>query len=267
MAAAPAVLPPASQWQTPDHWQAIDFISDLHLSAGLPRTFETWAAYMQRSVAHAVVILGDLFEFWPGSDAVQLAFESRCIEVLRDAAGRRTVALMVGNRDFLLTPRFLEDIGVMPLNDPTLLRAWSSPRALLTHGDALCLDDVAYQQFRAWTRSPATQSDFLARPLSERVELGAGVRHASEAGRRQAPPDGGWGDLNFGAAVACLEAAGVSTMLHGHTHRPGSSMLAPGFSREVLSDWDLDDLPPRAEVLRLRRDGMTRLAPSAALQA
>jgi hypothetical protein len=31
--------------------------------------------------------------------------------------------------------------------------------------------------------------------------------------------------------------------------------------REVLSDWDLDDAsPPRAEVLRLRRSGLARIA-------
>jgi UDP-2,3-diacylglucosamine hydrolase len=56
-------------------------------------------------------------------------------------------------------------------------------------------------------------------------------------------------------------------MLHGHTHRPGHSALAPGFDRQVLSDWDLDDVPPRAEVLRLSRDGIVRLAPQAATAA
>ncbi len=267
MSAAPSVLTPAMEWVAPDDWQVIDFISDLHLSDALPRTFEAWAAYMQGTVADAVVILGDLFEFWPGSDAVQLDFEARCIRVIRTTAGQRHVALMVGNRDFLLTPQFLRDIGVQPLTDPTLLRAWHQQVLLLTHGDALCLDDVAYQQFRAWTRNPATQADFLARPLAERVKLGVGIRHASEAGRRQAPPAGGWADLDRAAAVACLRSAGAIHMLHGHTHRPGHSALAPGFDRQVLSDWDLDDVPPRAEVLRLSRDGVVRLAPQAATAA
>jgi UDP-2,3-diacylglucosamine hydrolase len=262
MPALPGVLPPATHWTVPAAWQAIDFISDLHLSEALPRTFEAWAAYMQRTMADAVVILGDLFEFWPGSDAVQLEFECRCIEVLRATARRRSVSLMVGNRDFLLTPALLQGIGVQPLSDPTLLLAWQE-RVLLTHGDALCLADVAYQQFRAWTRNPATQADFLARSLADRVKLGAGIRHASEAGRRQAPPAGGWADLDPGAAVACAEAAGATRLLHGHTHRPGMSLLAPGCPREVLSDWDLDDAPPRAEVLRLSRDGIVRLAPDA----
>jgi len=76
MPAAPGVLPPATEWVAPDAWQSIDFISDLHLSNALPRTFEAWASYMQGTVADAVVILGDLFEFWPGSDASQMEFEA-----------------------------------------------------------------------------------------------------------------------------------------------------------------------------------------------
>lgn len=263
--AAAGALPSASEWQAPKHWQAIDFISDLHLSAALPRTAGAWSGYLLATPADAVVVLGDLFEFWPGSDAVQLDFERQCMQVLGDAARRRHIAVMVGNRDFLLTPTLLRQHGVHALADPTLLHAWDR-KLLLTHGDALCLADQAYQQFRTWARDAATQADFLARPLAERVQLGAKVRHASEAGRRQ-PPPGGWPDIDAAAAVDCLRAAGTTTMVHGHTHRPGDSALAPGFDRRVLSDWDLDSPggSGRAEVLRWTRKGFARLAPAAAL--
>ena len=51
--------------------------------------------------------------------------------------------------------------------------------------------------------------------------------------------------------------------MHGHTHRPGSEVLGPGFTRHVLTDWDLDRARPgRAEVLRLNRDGLARVPPS-----
>ena len=56
---------------------------------------------------------------------------------------------------------------------------------------------------------------------------------------------------------------GAAELVHGHTHRPGSDELGPGFERQVLSDWDLDgEHPPRAEVLRLTRDGFVRLPPA-----
>ena len=50
-------------------WQRIDFISDLHLSADTPRTYEAWASYLRDTPADAVFILGDLFEVWVGDDS------------------------------------------------------------------------------------------------------------------------------------------------------------------------------------------------------
>jgi UDP-2,3-diacylglucosamine hydrolase len=264
MADPPCVLPGAEPFSADAAWQAIDFISDLHLCETQPATFEGWAAYMQASPADAVFILGDLFEFWPGDDAGSLPFEQRCLTVLAERARRSRVALMVGNRDFLITPALLGSIGVEPLADPTLLIAWQQ-RVLLTHGDALCLDDVEYQRFRGWVRSPATQRDFLARPLDERVRLAASLRHASEAGRRQGATAAATADVDAGAAVACLREAASTRLLHGHTHRPGDSALASGFDRLVLSDWDLDQPTPRAQVLRLTPNGFERLAPADAM--
>lgn len=257
---ADAALPAATLLRADPAWRSVDFVSDLHLSAAQPRTFDAFAAYLGGSSADALLILGDLFEFWPGESAEELPFERRCLDALADAARSRFVGLMVGNRDFLLRPALLRRFGLHWLDDPTLLEAHGQ-RLLLTHGDALCLQDAAYQQFRTWVRNPATQSEFLKRPLPERVALGASVRHASEAGRRQSPPPGGWGDVDPDAAAACLRAAGAVRMVHGHTHRPGDSLLAPGFERRVLSDWDLDTDPPRAEVLRLDASGLRRIEP------
>jgi UDP-2,3-diacylglucosamine hydrolase len=254
-----AGLPPAVEFRLPAGWRAVDFISDLHLAAGLPRTAAALADYLQRTGADAVLILGDLFEFWPGDDAAQLPFERHCLERLAAAARQRFVGLMVGNRDFLIRPALLETLGLHPLADPTVLAGFGQ-RILLTHGDALCLDDRAYQQFRRWARDPGTQAEFLARPLAERIALAAKVRHASEASRGAEPPPGGWGDIHAGAALDALREAGADRLVHGHTHRPGDDRLAPGIERHVLSDWDLDAAPARAGVLRLSAAGLQRLA-------
>jgi UDP-2,3-diacylglucosamine hydrolase len=259
--AGAAALPPATELRLPAGWQGVDLISDLHLAAGLPRTVDAFAGYLQRTHADAVLILGDLFEFWPGDDAAALPFERRCLDLLAAAAQRCWIGVMAGNRDFLIRPPLLQAHGLHPLADPTLLLGFGR-RLLLTHGDALCLDDVAYQQFRRWARDPATQAEFLARPLAERIALAAKVRHASEAGRTAEPPPGGWGDIHAGAALAVLRAAGADRLVHGHTHRPGDDELAPGIPRHVLSDWDLDGAAPRAGVLRFSAAGIERLAPA-----
>ena len=51
----------------------------------------------------------------------------------------------------------------------------------------------------------------------------------------------------------------ATTLVHGHTHRPGEHNLGNGLTRLVLSDWDMTATPPRAEVLRLNAQGAQRL--------
>src|SRR5436309_5901464 len=97
----------ASEIVAPPEWRMIDFLSDLHLTESTPRTVAAWADYMRRSAADAIFILGDLFEAWIGDDARHAGFEARCTGVLAEAATRRPVHFMVGNRDFLLGDEML----------------------------------------------------------------------------------------------------------------------------------------------------------------
>ena len=255
-------LPAFGAFSAPNDWQAIDFISDLHLAADTPRGFDAWASYMGATRADAVFVLGDLFEVWVGDDSRHEGFEARCAEVLSLTAAVRSVAFMVGNRDFLVGAEMLSACNVTALSDPTVVTAFGE-RLLLTHGDALCLADTDYQKFRAMVRSPAWQASVLARPLAERRALAREVRHESERRHGVMLPE--WLDLDLAASVEWMRAADAPVLVHGHTHRPADHVLRPGRTRHVLSDWDLDHArPPRAEVLRWTRDGLRRVAPEAA---
>ncbi|MBX3607385.1 MAG: UDP-2,3-diacylglucosamine diphosphatase [Piscinibacter sp.] len=254
----PPALPGFWELEAPADWTAIDFISDLHLAEDMPRTFEAWAGYLQRTPASAVIILGDLFEVWIGDDDRHHGFAARCADVLAAAASRISVAFMPGNRDFLVGGELLRETGVLSLPDPTVLVAFGE-RLLLAHGDALCLDDRPYQAFRAQVRSPEWQRAFLALPLAERRRQARAMRDGSEA-RKAAQAREDWIDIDRGTAVRWQHEAHAPTLIHGHTHRPAHEDLAPGYMREVLSDWDLDH-GDRAEVLRLRRAGLSRLRP------
>ena len=249
----------------PAAWRRIDFISDLHLAGDTPRTFAAWQDYLLRTSADAVFILGDLFEAWIGDDARHTGFEARGAAVLSAASARRPLYFMVGNRDFLLGDAMLEACGVSALPDPTVLCAFEA-RALLTHGDAWCIDDVEYQQYRRRVRDPAWGAQVLGRPLAERRALAASMRSESE--RKTAEHAGAGFDVDLASELRWMDAADAPTLVHGHTHRPASAALAPGRLRHVLSDWDLDHpgATPRAEVLRWQRDRWTRLAPAAAVE-
>lgn len=246
----------------PTQWRTIDFISDLHLSAAMPQTFRAWREHLLYTPAQAVFMLGDLFELWVGDDAATLPFESRCVDTMAAAARERSLAFLAGNRDFLVGDALARASGVQRLIEPVVVEAFGV-RALLCHGDALCIGDVEYQRFRAMVRGEDWQRDFLSRPLAQRLEIAAAIRRQSEERRRF---DGNSSaDVNADLAGQWLNQARAQVMVHGHTHRPASHALPGGATRHVLSDWDLDTREaPRAEVLRWSARGFERVAPAQA---
>ncbi|WPG40716.1 UDP-2,3-diacylglucosamine diphosphatase [Variovorax sp. EBFNA2] len=249
--------PAFSELVAPPAWHTVDLISDLHLQASELATFEAWQGYLQTTPADALVILGDLFEVWVGDDAAdQPGFEVQCVELLQRTAQRMPVFFMHGNRDFLVGKAFAAQCGVTLLDDPTVL-VLHGERWLLSHGDALCLDDTEYLQFRAQVRTPEWQAAFLARPLEERRALARAIRTQSEDRKRD--PSALWADVDANAAREWLQRAGASALIHGHTHRPAVHDLGHGLRRIVLSDWDVAAHPPRAQLLCLSAAGAQRV--------
>ena len=72
-----------------------------------------------------------------------------------------------------------------------------------------------------------------------------------------------YADADPDEARAWLAAAKATTLVHGHTHRPADHDLGAGLRRIVLSDWDLQARPPRAEALRLSAGGGVQRIPLA----
>ncbi len=242
-------------WQAKPHWTRIDLLSDVHLHPGMRRTFDAWRSHLLDTPADAVLILGDLFEAWVGDDSRNCAFERDCVEVLRQASGRKALAFMHGNRDFLLGEAMCQACGMQSLADPTVAQAWGQ-RVLLTHGDALCLADSHYQRFRREVRSQAWQRAFLALPLAERRERARAMRDASAQHQATTPP-GRWADVDETMAEQWLEQADAQLMVHGHTHRPATHAMAYGRVRHVLGDWHFESTPQRAITLCWTLAGLT----------
>ena len=239
----------------PAHWEQIDLLSDLHLGPTTSRTVARLARHLAETPAQAVMLLGDIFEVWVGDDARHEPFEAGVVALLNEAAQRKALYFMPGNRDFLVGPALLAAAGMTALPDPSVLEAFGQ-RWLLVHGDAQCLDDTAYQAFRRQVRSADWQAQLLAQPLAARQALGQQMREGSRAAQAAQLMAT---DLDAQACRALLREAGTATMIHGHTHRPAEHDLGDGLRRVVLSDWDFDTSAPRGDVIRLSATGLERL--------
>ncbi len=233
----------------PSNWRMVDFLSDVHLDASEAATFNAWAHHLNTTPADALFILGDLFEVWIGDDT-QDPFHLQYMEVLRTTVKRMPVFFMCGNRDFLVAKQWLQSTGVQGLQDPCVLEL-AEQKVLLSHGDALCIDDTDYMAFRQQVRSSAWQEAFLAKPLSERQQIAKDLRAQSKA-RQQTQTD--YVDIDAKSAREWLRENDCKLLIHGHTHLPDTHDLGNGLSRMVLSDWEALATPPRLEVLRWTQD-------------
>lgn len=230
------------------------FISDLHLNAAQPATLAAFMRFCDEVAPRhrELVILGDLFEYWAGDDdddAVGLDVAA-ALAALKPRGV--TVYLMHGNRDLLLGSGFCKRSGARLLADPTLALI-DGRGVLLSHGDAYCTRDVDYMKFRAKARNPLFQKLFLAKPLAERRAIIGQARATSEAAKATKAMD--IMDVTPGEVERELQHFSVSTMVHGHTHRPATHHLTVdghGAERWVLPDWDLDATPPRGGYLTTR---------------
>lgn len=214
------------------------FVSDLHLSPRSPGATALFLRFLEGRArqASALYILGDLFEVWVGDD-IDDAYHNRIVAALRAAseAGLQ-ICVMHGNRDFALGEEFAAKAGVRLLPDPydLILPEWSF---VLSHGDALCLDDAAYQAYRARVRDPEWQAKMRARPRWMRALLGCYIRWRSARRKRLHPV---YQDLTPAATDDFLRDHAYATFIHGHTHRPAThDHIVDGIhvERWVLGDW------------------------------
>jgi UDP-2,3-diacylglucosamine hydrolase len=220
----------------------IFFISDLHLSPRSPGATSLFLRFLagRARQAEALYILGDLFEVWVGDDIAD-AYHSAITAALRSAseAGVK-IYLMHGNRDFALGEKFAAAAGATLLPDPydLILPEWSF---VLSHGDALCLDDPVYNAYRAKVRDPAWLNRMLSRPRIFRRLLGRYIRWRSS--NRKRSHGNVYSDLQPAATDDFIRDHGYATFIHGHTHQPAThDHIVDGIhvERWVLADWHED---------------------------
>ena len=217
-------------------------IADLHLSEHTPALntlFEGCLKQWQGQI-DALYILGDFFDAWVGDDD-DSDFIRHIKTILADFARHTPLYLMHGNRDFLLGADFAAATGATLLPERSQITLYGQSYVLV-HGDELCTDDLAYQQFRLQSRHPQWQAAMLAKPLAERRLLARQIRQMSES-RKSAEGKSEIADATEAGVLALMQpysATPMPTLIHGHTHRPAvhqHQLNGQQFTRHVLQDW------------------------------
>jgi len=228
------------------------FVSDLHIDETQPEIAAQFMDFLagEARAAETLYILGDLFEVWIGDDDPD-PIKRRVLHALHELAQSGVhCRFMRGNRDFLTGQVFAERADCTMLDDLETVDLFGTP-ALLLHGDTLCVDDHRYQEFRRMVRGEEWQQHFLSQPVHHRIAMAQQARDASKVHTGAMPTE--IMDVSQSAVNAVMRDAGVCTMIHGHTHRPGIhhfDLDGEPATRIVLGDWFQE-----GSVLRWSRDG------------
>ncbi|QXB23613.1 UDP-2,3-diacylglucosamine diphosphatase [Lelliottia amnigena] len=215
------------------------FIADLHLQTEEPAITAGFLHFLQDEArtAHALYILGDLFEAWIGDDDPNPLHREMAAAIKALVDSGVPCYFIHGNRDFLIGKRFARESGMTLLPEEKVLELYGR-NVLIMHGDTLCTDDTGYLAFRAKVHTPWIQTLFLALPLFIRSRIAAKMRAGSKSANSSKSMT--IMDVNPQAVVKVLEKHRVQWLIHGHTHRPDVHQLTANGEpahRVVLGAW------------------------------
>ena len=214
------------------------FISDLHLERIESPITNIFTAFLDDlNQNDSLYILVDLFESWIGDDNVSELSQYIGDRLLMLSERDISVAIMHGNRDFLIGEDFCKASSIKLINDPSIIEI-DTKKVMLTHGDELCTDDKEYQAFRSVVRNPLWQKDFLNFPISKREKIAGEAKDASKDSKENKAME--IMDVNTDAVLKAFNDHDIEIMIHGHTHRPNIHKVSnegKNLTRYVLGDW------------------------------
>ncbi|MFD2180007.1 UDP-2,3-diacylglucosamine diphosphatase [Veronia pacifica] len=215
------------------------FISDLHLSDEHPEITDCFLTFIEQEApeADALYILGDLFEAWIGDDD-EAPLHHKVKTGLKALTNKGIPVYFIhGNRDFLIGKRFAKETGIKLLPEHCVVNLYEKP-VLIMHGDTLCTQDLAYQQYRQKVHNSFIQWLYLRLPLGIRRKIGERLRSGSKSHNAQKSQM--IMDVEQATVLNVMADENVDLLIHGHTHRPDVHQVTVNGRRGqriVLGDW------------------------------
>ncbi len=214
------------------------FVSDLHLDQKRPHIIAAFCQFLENlSNVDALYILGDLFEYWIGDDDPAIGLEPVITALQNLSNSNIPVYFIHGNRDFLVGKKFAQLTHCKILDEENVIDLYGTP-TLLMHGDTLCTDDVAYQNYRAKIRNRWVQKTLLMLSQKQRLKLAEKLRNKSVSATQEKSED--IMDVNQQTVEHAMRKHSVNHLIHGHTHRPAVHEFDidnQTHKRIVLGDW------------------------------
>lgn len=213
-------------------------VGDVHLDRDDPDV-DAFVAYLRGLVPRAgrIVLLGDLFNLWIGSPALEQDHHRVVVACLRElrAAGTE-IHYLEGNRDYRIA-RAHRGAAFDAVDDRGLREDWGGRRVWATHGDLVNVRDRQYRSWRRVSRSAPVWWLFSAIPRARRLALAESLeqrmRSTNLEMKREFP------EALVRAYAQPRFAAGDDAVVLGHFHVEREIAAGPGERGRifVLPEW------------------------------
>lgn len=215
-------------------------VSDTHLGAvprDTERAFREFLAHVAEH-ASALLINGDLFDFWFEYRRVILREHFRVVASLADVVDAGVKVWFVGGNHDAWAGSFLrDDVGLDVLNGPVELML-AGRRTLVAHGDGLGKGDFKYRALKTLIRHPFSIGAFRS------LHPDVGYRVATRASRTESK-GGGFNPAGGGRAAFIRNWATeqlrsdpkLDLVLCGHSHATDRVEVEPGRWYVNSGDW------------------------------
>lgn len=227
------------------------FLADAHLKgAGDPHQGAVAGFLDGLGGIDTLVILGDFFEFWAGTNAVVLEQYGPVLQALQRLRDRGIkLVYLEGNHDFSMGSFFTTTLGAA-VYAGTFVTEIGGRRVYMAHGDAVAMS-FGYRLWRWILRSAFCR--LFTRAVGSRWSWAIGIWMSQ--GSRRYSVKGGAIEARLREFAQAKLGAGFNTVILAHSHSAGARRLGngvyanPGSTRDRMSRLVCED-----GLFRIERD-------------
>ena len=222
-----------------EYSKPVYFLADVHfgVSSGSRefRKRELFLALLQEieSRAHALFIVGDLFDFWfEYRHVVPRGYHQILAALERAVRAGVKVTYLLGNHDFAVADSFSSDLGIAVVPDDFEFE-YAGKKFYLYHGDGLAQHDAGYRIMKKIIRHPISKGAFrFLHP-----DLGFSLASFFSKKSRDYTGAKNFGEVDGMIALAQRKISeGCDYVIMGHRHIPAHTPIGSG-AYINLGDW------------------------------
>lgn len=209
------------------------FIADAHLKGLDDPNQLALVRFLDSLKADTLAVMGDLFDFWTGSNSVAKAeYAPALASLLRLKKRGAKIIYFEGNHDFSMGPFFTNDLQAKVYAGLSEIKLGKN-NCVLGHGDTVSMS-AGYRLWRAYLRSPLFR--VMAAVATPPAVWAIANRLSKKSRKRSYPAGENMTEKKLREFATDRIGKGADIVVLGHSHEPGVTSLESAGKRGTYAN-------------------------------